>query len=59
MKVYIASFYEDYEGEIVIGVCATRELAEKVIEKDIFDHWDDCLERGKIRERTLLLRKLT
>ena len=42
MKVYIVSFFEDYEGEIVIGVCTTKELAKKVIEKDISDHWDDC-----------------
>lgn len=41
MKVYITYFDEDYEGEIVIGVCATKELAEKVIEKDISDHWDE------------------
>ena len=41
MKVYIAYFGEDYEGEIVIGVCTTKELAEKVIEKDISDNWDD------------------
>lgn len=41
MKIYIASFYEDFDGKIVIGVCTTKELAEKVIEKDISDHWDD------------------
>lgn len=46
MKVYIVYFSEEYEGEFVIGVCTTKELAEKVIEKDISDHWDEWEEEN-------------
>lgn len=41
MTVFLAIGSWDYEGDKVFGVTATKEDAEKMLEKAIKDHWFD------------------